>query len=183
MLLRELPVVSFLQEIKEMRWRLVAAIVFGVALSILFVRIGTLTFWKSRITWQGWLCLYTLIASISVLIVELWDVTLTFFLANCVFLFSGIITLPQALAGFSNASIIAIGTMFVIAKSLEKVRILDWVVRNVLRRPASLRYALLRVLPACAFLSAWTNNTPIVAVMIPMLGGGRFELRSLSRIC
>jgi hypothetical protein len=31
---------------------------------------------------------------------------------------------------------------------------LDWVVRNVLRRPTSLRSALLRVLPACAFLSS-----------------------------
>jgi di/tricarboxylate transporter len=166
---KELPIVSFLHELREARWRILVAILFFVALAVMFAVIGTQTFWKGRINWQGWLCLYTLIVTISVLIFELWDVTLTFFVANCVFLFSGIITLPQALAGFSNASIIAIGSMFVIAVALEKVRLLDWMVRNVLRRPTSLRYALLRVLPACAFLSAWTNNTPIVAVMIPVM--------------
>ncbi len=166
---KDLPIVSFLHEVKEARWRVLVAFVFLIALSVMFAVIGTQTFWKGRITWQGWVCLYTLIVTISVLIFELWDVTLTFFAANCVFLFSGIVTLSQALAGFSNASIIAIGAMFVIAVALEKVRLLDWLVRNVLRRPTSLRYALLRVLPACAFLSAWTNNTPIVAVMIPMM--------------
>ncbi len=160
---------TLLHEIKDARWRLLVALGFCVVLSVMFAFIGTLTFWKGKITWQGWVCLYTLIVTISVLIFELWDVTLTFFAANCVLLFAGIITLPQALAGFSNPSIVAIGAMFVIAVALEKVRLLDWVVRNVLRRPASLRYALLRVLPACAFLSAWTNNTPIVAVMIPVM--------------
>ncbi len=166
---KELPFVSFVHELYEARWRILVAAIFCVALSVMFAVIGTQTFWRGRITWQGWVCLYTLIVTISVLIFELWDVTLTFFAANCVFLFSGIITLNQALAGFANASIVAIGAMFIIAVSLEKVRLLDWVVRNVLRRPTSLRYALLRVLPACAFLSMWTNNTPIVAVMIPVM--------------
>jgi uncharacterized integral membrane protein len=52
--------------------------------------------------------------------VELWDVTLTFFAVNCVLLFAGIITLPQAVAGFSNESILSIAAMFVVRRKKRK---------------------------------------------------------------
>lgn len=106
---------------------------------------------------------------LSALILDLWDVSLTFFVANTVLLLAKVITIQDALAGFSNEGILSTAIMFVIARAIEKTKVLEWVVRVVLRRPRSLRSALLRILPASSFWSFWTNNTPIVAVLIPVM--------------
>lgn len=170
-LTRDTPLPSFLKELYEARWRIAAAGAFFGALTVLFCVVATQTFWAPLMRWQTWVTLFTLITLISCLILEMWDVTLSFFGANCVLVYAGVITLDEALRGFSNASIVAIGAMFVLAVALEKTLILDWVVRNVLRQPTSLRNALLRVLPACGVLSAFTNNTPIVAIMVRTWSG------------
>ena len=166
---KKVDVLSFLKEFQGAKWQVLTGLIFFISLSVMFACIGTLTFWKDTITWKGWIMLYVLIASISCLIAELWDTTLTFFATTCILMYCGILSLNEVLAGLANSSIVAIGAMFVIAVAVEKVKLLDWVVRNVLRRPRSVRSALLRILPVTALLSAWTNNTPIVAVMIPML--------------
>ena len=156
--------------LKEARSRLIFAACFLVLLSIAFALVGTLVpFWRDNLTAVGWVTLYTLIFMMASLMIELWDVSLSFFLANCVLLYAGALSLEEALLGFANESIIAIGAMFIIAKAVEKVHLLDYVVQNVLKSKTSVRMALLRVLPACAVLSAFTNNTPVVAVMIPVL--------------
>lgn len=161
---------SFLAELKLARMRLLVAGCFLVVMSIVFAIVGTMVpFWRDGLTTQGWITLYTLICLMSSLMLEMWDVSLSFFVANCVLLYAGALTLQEALIGFANESIIAIGAMFILAKAVERVRILDYVVQNVLKSNTSVRMALLRVLPACALLSAFTNNTPVVAVMIPVL--------------
>lgn len=156
--------------LKAARWRSVAAFLVFIVLSVMFALVGTQTFWKETLTWQGWFTLYTVIVMISCLVLELWDVSLSFFGANLILLLVKIISVQEALAGFASESIISILTMYIIAAGIEKTKLLDWLVKHVLRRPSSLRSALFRVLPPIGFLSAWVNNTPIVAVMIPVLG-------------
>lgn len=156
-------------QLYDARWRALGACCVFLALTVMFVVIGTVSFWKDRMDWQKWFTLFSIIIMLSVLVLDIWNISLTFFVTNTMLLLVGIISLREALAGFSNEGILSTAVMFTISKAIEKTGLLNWVVRNVLRHPRSLQSALLRMLPAVAFWSAWTNNTPIVAVMIPVL--------------
>ncbi len=90
------------EQLKNARTRAVAALIILVALSVLFAIVGTQTFWAARITWQAWYTLFVIIIMLSCLVLDLWDVSLTFFVANTALLLARVITLADALAGFSN---------------------------------------------------------------------------------
>lgn len=174
---------TFKVTLRDARGRSIAAFVIFLVFTVTFSLVGTLTFWADSMTWKSWFTLFTVICMMSSLVLELWDVSLSFFAANLFLLLAGVISIQEALAGFSSESIISIGTMYIIAAGIEKTKLLDWLVRNVLRRPTSLRSALVRVLPPIAFLSAWVNNTPIVAVMIPVLGAWSIKAKlAVSRL-
>ncbi len=142
-----------LEQVKAAKWRALAAVIVFVALAILFAVVGTQTFWATAMKWQTWYTLFVIIIMLSCLVLDLWDVSLTFFVANTALLLAKIITVADALAGFSNEGVLSTAIMFVIARAIEKTRVLEWVVRVVLRRPRSLRSALLRLLPASALWS------------------------------
>jgi hypothetical protein len=115
---------------------MVAALVVLIVLSVLFAVVGTQTFWRQRLTWGGWNTLYVLVAMLAALVLDMWDVSLTFFVTNTALLLARIISLNDALAGFSNEGVLWTAIMFIIARAIEKTKVLEWVVRVVLRRPA-----------------------------------------------
>lgn len=155
---------------KRTSWGRVIGVAVGAAVLLLLLGLlAGLTSWRYRLSLQGLLLLLLLVALLSCLLLELWDVSLSFFLCNCLLLWGGLLPVERAIEGFANSSIVAVGAMFVVARGVEKVRLMDWTIRNILGRPSSLRMALLSILPPLLVLSAFTNNTPIVAVMIPML--------------
>ncbi len=139
--------------LRAARPRMIAALVVLVVLSVLFAVVGTQTFWSTRLTWKGWYTLYVLVVMLAALVLDLWDVSLTFFVTNTALLLARVITLNDALAGFSNEGVLSTAIMFIIARAIEKTKVLEWVVRVVLRRPRSVRSALTRMLPAVAFWS------------------------------
>jgi len=56
-----------------------------------------------------------------------------------------------------------------VAKCVENSNILPILIRYILRKPQKTIYALFRLLPFVAVLSAFSNNTPIVAIFIPVI--------------
>jgi len=75
----------------------------------------------------------------------------------------------RALAGFANPAVVAIGVLFVVAEGLSRTGALGWAMRPLLGAPRGPRGAQARLLPLAAGLSTLLNNTPIVAVFIPMV--------------
>ena len=82
---------------------------------------------------------------------------------------TGILTVPEALSGFSSAATITVAAMLVISAGLEKSGVIDLVSARLiaLGRSGPRRLLLALCLPT-AFFSAFMNNTPIVALMIPV---------------
>ena len=80
---------------------------------------------------------------------------------------SGILTSSDALIGFSNSGLITVAAMFVVAAGIHASGGVDLLVDKVMGNPLSERSALLRVFLPVALLSAFLNNTPVVATMIP----------------
>lgn len=79
----------------------------------------------------------------------------------------GVLTTQDALAGFSNPGMVTVGVLFVVVAGLRSTGAIDWISQALLGRPNGLRRALGRLIAPVAFLSAFLNNTPIVAMLIP----------------
>jgi len=80
---------------------------------------------------------------------------------------SGIISADQALSGFSNAGLMTVVAMFVVAAGIHHSGGVDLLVRHLLRSPRTVRSAQARIVLPVSLLSGFLNNTPVVATMIP----------------
>lgn len=118
------------------------------------------------LSWQAW---YTLgvIAAMTVALVRglRAEFALTGVLA--LLLVAGVLTPAEAFAGFSNSAVIVIGLMFIVAAGVEQTAALGFL--DNLLRPRSTHpgAAVARLMLPNAVLSAFTNNTPQVAMFIP----------------
>lgn len=89
----------------------------------------------------------------------------------------GIISPEQAFAGFSNAGLLTVGVLYVVVKGLQETGAIDWVAQSVLGRPATVRGALVQLLAPVISASAFLNNTPLVAMLIPAVSDWARRLR------
>lgn len=79
----------------------------------------------------------------------------------------GVLPLEHAVRGFANPGVLTIAALFLVVVGLRDTGAIDWVASGLLGRPRGERAALLRVMAPVAALSAFLNNTPVVAMMIP----------------
>lgn len=84
-------------------------------------------------------------------------------------LLSGILTPAQALAGFANEGMITVAAMYVVAAGLRETGGIELVVRYLYGRANHVRHAQLKVMLPTIFMSAFLNNTPVVATFIPAI--------------
>lgn len=80
----------------------------------------------------------------------------------------GMVDTTEALSGFSNAGMLAVGALFVVIKGVEKSQLADKAARRVFGLKTSLPLGLARLMILCFVLSAFLNNTPVVALLIPI---------------
>ncbi len=118
-------------------------------------------------TVDGWITIVVLVVVLTSLALELLSVDLVM-LAGLVFLILvGVVDLDVALTGFANSTLLALGSLFVIAAGLRKAGALDLAARQLLGEERDLRRALARMSITVTTSSAFLNNTPIVAMGIP----------------
>lgn len=79
----------------------------------------------------------------------------------------GVLTPDQALEGFANEGMVTVALMYVVVAGIRETGGVDHLVRYVLGRPKSLGGALLRLSLPVAAISAFMNNTPLVAIFLP----------------
>ncbi|PIQ42578.1 MAG: SLC13 family permease [Gammaproteobacteria bacterium CG11_big_fil_rev_8_21_14_0_20_46_22] len=77
-----------------------------------------------------------------------------------------VITPAQGFAGFSNPGVIIIAALYVVAAGIEETGALRFALEFLLSRPKRLSSAMFRLVSITAGLSAFLNNTPIVAILI-----------------
>jgi di/tricarboxylate transporter len=76
-------------------------------------------------------------------------------------------TPADAVAGFGNEGLVTIALLYVVACGLRQTGAMTMIAQPLLGRPRSIYAAQLRLLTPVAALSAFLNNTPIVAMLIP----------------
>ncbi len=120
--------------------------------------------------WQIWVMLVSLLALVGALMSNRVgpDIALVATLALLTML--GIVSPPDAIAGFANPAVVTIAAMFVIAAGLVETGAVEGLARRALTIPKSRAGAQLRIMAPVAALSAIMNNTPVVAMLMPVIG-------------
>ena len=79
----------------------------------------------------------------------------------------GILDPAEALVGLSNQGMVTVAVLFVVAAGIAGTGAIRFMAPFLTSRPRSLTWAQLRLMPPITFMSAFLNNTPVVAIFIP----------------
>ncbi|WP_425616638.1 SLC13 family permease [Anatilimnocola sp. NA78] len=91
-------------------------------------------------------------------------------LGVCLLVLMGILTPGEALAGMSNEGMITVAILFVVGAGVQQTGGVDWIAKRLFGRPKSVFSAVSRLVFPTMFFSAFMNNTPLVAMLIPAVG-------------
>jgi di/tricarboxylate transporter len=87
-----------------------------------------------------------------------------------ILVFSGILTLDEAVVGFANSAVITIGALFVVSAGLIRSGAVVYVSDKIIRLSGGKPFrALLISIVLVAVFSAFINNTPVVIIFIPII--------------
>ena len=78
-------------------------------------------------------------------------------------------TEEEAFKGFANTGVLTVVVLYAVAAGMYATGAISIVADRVIGRPGTARQANQRILPATAVGSAFLNNTPLVAMMIPVV--------------
>ncbi len=120
-------------------------------------------------TGDGWITIGVIVGMVVVMAANLVGPDLVLIAGLTVLLLSGVLDPAEAFVGFSNPAVITIAALFVVAAGVKETGGLDLAARLVLGRPRSLAGAQLRMMFPAAALSAFLNNTPVVAMFVPLV--------------
>ncbi len=96
------------------------------------------------------------------------EVTALSFMA--ILLALGIIDVDVAISGFSNKAMLTVGALFILSHALVKTRLLEVVSDRVSRSIGSRKWpGIGLVLGTVSLMSGVLNNTPVVAIFIPLM--------------
>lgn len=111
--------------------------------------------------------LATIAFLLSSLYLEWFKPTVTFFIAILIFVFGGILTPTEALAGFANEQLAIIILLLIISDIFKKSSIINVVFNSIFGRTKTVGGFNISMMTVVASLSAFFNNTPLVAMMMP----------------
>ncbi|MCC6579013.1 MAG: SLC13 family permease [Phycisphaeraceae bacterium] len=125
--------------------------------------------------WEAWVTLGT-IARVLLALARNWAGPDTILLGGLTLLMTaglfshGKLPAPgQAVVGFGNEGLITIAVLFVVAGGLSHTGAMSMLLQPLLGRPRTVLGAQTRMMGPVAVLSAFLNNTPIVAMFMPVI--------------
>lgn len=116
---------------------------------------------------HAWITLAILAGTLIILIGEWLATELTLMLALTLLLLTGVLAPQDALVGFANPGMITVAAMYVVAAGLRETGAIDFIVHTLLGRRNGVASAQLKIMLPTLGLSAFINNTPVVAAFLP----------------
>ncbi len=117
----------------------------------------------------GWLTLAVVVAVAVAMARERLGPDLVMFLGLSVLVVAGVVDSVTAIQGFANPALVTIACLFVVASSIQETGALTLISRTVFGKPHHSRLAMVRLLVPTSILSGFVNNTPIVAMLVPVV--------------
>ncbi|MCU0661841.1 MAG: SLC13 family permease [Myxococcota bacterium] len=119
--------------------------------------------------WQGWSTLLIVLMMIAALVRD-WarpDVVLGATLGTL--LLTGVLRPSAALAGFGNEGLITVAALFIVAQAVTETGVLAPLAAFLWRKPRGVGWAVAWMMIPVATVSSVLNNTPVVAIFLPLV--------------
>lgn len=121
--------------------------------------------------WEAWFTLAVLVLVFTSLVKNLGPPDMVLLGGTVLVALVGVITPEQAFSGFVNPGVLTVAALFVVAAAVRETGALDTIGHWFLGGAKTERGVMARMAGTVTILSAFLNNTPIVAMMIPVIGG------------
>ena len=82
----------------------------------------------------------------------------------------GILSVDKALAGLANEGMVTVAVLYIVGAGITETGAIDFLANRLLGSPKTPTIAIARLMIPTAILSAFINNTPLVAMLIPIVG-------------
>ncbi len=120
-------------------------------------------------TIEGWSVVGVIVGCLVLLITTNLSVDMVLLAGLAILLISGIVAPEAALSGFSNEGMLTVGALYVVAAGLKETGAIRYITQKVMGDTKTVRGAQTRIMMPVMVMSAFLNNTPIVASFIPAL--------------
>jgi di/tricarboxylate transporter len=118
---------------------------------------------------NAWVTVAVVMGVVGALMADVGRPDLVLLSGLSVLLVSGVVSPQQAFSGFSNAAVLTVGALYVVAGGVQRTDALSVLDRVLFADAVRLGPLLARFMVPTAFLSGLINNTPIVAMLTPRL--------------
>lgn len=116
------------------------------------------------------LTLVVLLASIIAMMIVRVSPDVILFAGLSVLMLAGVVDPGDAFReGFGNKALVTIGALFIVAEGIRQTGGIQTLVQLALGKPKSLKAAQFRLMGFSAAMSAFINNTPVVAILMPLV--------------
>ncbi|MCW9706032.1 SLC13 family permease [Fodinibius salsisoli] len=120
-------------------------------------------------TIAGWTVVAVIILCLILLIKTRISADVIFLSGLTILIVGQAVSPVNALIGFSNQGMLTVAALYVVAAGLKETGAIQFVVNKIVGRSRSIRMAQLRIMAPVMVISAFLNNTPVVASFIPAL--------------
>jgi di/tricarboxylate transporter len=121
----------------------------------------------AELGWQAWLTLGIIGVIFATLIATDASTDMVLMGAITILTIAGVLAPKEALAGLANEGIVTIAVLYVVVAGLEATGGNTIITEKFLSRPKTVTGALTRMMFPVTFVSAFMNNTPVVAMFLP----------------
>ena len=131
----------------------------------------------ASLTWQGWLTIGITAVAFVLNALTAIPAAIVFLGAVAVLYVSGVLSTSEALNGFSNDGMVTVGVLYLVVTGLQQTGALEWISQQLLGLPKRRSTTFARLTMPVMVLSAFLNNTPVVAMFIPVVNDWCRKLR------
>ena len=119
---------------------------------------------------EMWFLCAVIAAAVVLFVTERVSIDVTSLLIAFALMVSGVVSISEGLSGFSNQAPLAILSLLILNTGLEKTGVLRLVADRLMALTGGRTWSILLILlPFAAMLSAFTNNTAVLAMFLPIL--------------
>ena len=123
----------------------------------------------AELTWQAWLTLGLVGLIFTLLVFTQLPPDFVFMGVLAVLLVTGVLDPHEALSGFASEGMVTVGMLYVVVAGLQATGGLSWVTRRIFGIPKTDIAARFRMMLPVAGVSLFLNNTPVVAMFLPVV--------------
>jgi len=117
--------------------------------------------------WEAWTTLGLIVFLVGAMALTRISADVILWGGVSLLLVLGILEPHDALGGLAKEGMVTVGVLYIVVAGIRATGGMAWVVQTLLGRPRSILGAQARLMGPVAAASAFLNNTPLVAMMIP----------------